>query len=96
MPLMEKRFQLLLDAGRYELLSAEAQRSGRTVSAVIRDAIDQRFADDEGDARRSAALAEFLAMSEDPRDEQAADWVDIKRELDEEFEAYVDKKAGLG
>ena len=37
---LERRVQLLLDADRYERIAAEAKRTGHSVNAVIRDAID--------------------------------------------------------
>lgn len=46
MSVMERRLQLLLDQQRYALVEREAQASGRSVAAVIREAIDLRFADD--------------------------------------------------
>lgn len=62
---MERRLQILLDAERYERVANEATRSGRSVAAVIREAIDFRFPDDE-DAARTRAAAALLAMSEEP------------------------------
>ena len=41
---MERRLQLLLDRERYATVEREATQSGRTVSAVIREAIHVRFA----------------------------------------------------
>ncbi|MBK8868719.1 MAG: hypothetical protein KBF43_06515 [Dermatophilaceae bacterium] len=55
MSVMERRLQLLLDHARYERVEAEARRSGRSVAAVIREAIDVRFADEGDTARASAA-----------------------------------------
>ncbi|PZU44665.1 MAG: antitoxin [Arsenicicoccus sp.] len=43
MSVMERRLQLLLDAERFARVSEEAERSGRSVAAVIREAIDVRF-----------------------------------------------------
>lgn len=45
MSLMERRLQLLLDQERYDRVAAEAAASGRSVAAVIREAIDLRFDD---------------------------------------------------
>lgn len=52
---LEKRLQLLLDADRYRRVAEESERSGRSVAAVIREAIDLRFPDDGLDARKAAA-----------------------------------------
>lgn len=59
---MEKRLQLLLDAERYEQVRTEAERTGRSVAAVIREAIDLRFAADSS-AERARAGAELLALA---------------------------------
>lgn len=57
---MEKRLQLLLDVPRYARVEKEAARSGRSVAAVIREAIDFRFPDDEHNARTAAAAQLLL------------------------------------
>lgn len=56
MSLMERRLQLLLDNARYELVAAEAERSGRSVAAVIREAIDRRFDSAPVDVEMAAAV----------------------------------------
>ncbi|MGH3443853.1 MAG: hypothetical protein ACRDPB_00625, partial [Nocardioidaceae bacterium] len=61
MSVMERRLQLLLDADRYRKVADEARRSGRSVAAVIREAIDRRFADEEREAERAAAARRLLA-----------------------------------
>lgn len=90
MSVMERRLQLLLDAHRYELVAAEATRSGRSVAAVIREAIDLRFEEAEARQRRAAALGEFLAIGpdEDGPDE------DVVAELHREFDEQLSKKGG--
>ena len=65
MSVLERRLQLLLDTPRYDRVAAEAERSGRSVAAVIREAIDLRFPDD-GDEARMAAAASLLAVTADP------------------------------
>ena len=55
----ERRLQLLLDHERYDRVASEAERSGRSVAAIIRDAIDLKFPDD-GDAGRQAAARRLL------------------------------------
>ncbi|WP_022923661.1 ribbon-helix-helix protein, CopG family [Serinicoccus marinus] len=59
MSVMDRRLQLLLDAERYARVSQEAAASGRSVAAVIREAIDARFAPDD-DAALRAAGSELL------------------------------------
>lgn len=85
MSVMEKRLQILLDRDRYARVETEAARSGRSVAAVIREAIDFRFGDD--DERRRAAAARFLAFPTDGDTEP--DWSVSKKlmadELDEKL-----------
>lgn len=90
MSVMEKRLQLLLDARRYELVSAEAALSGRSVASVIREAIDVRFEQAEAQARRSTALAEFLALGPDADGPEE----DVVAELHREFEDHLGRKGG--
>lgn len=62
---MERRLQLLLDAERYKRVASEADRSGRSVAAVIREAIDFRFPDLD-DGQRMRAARDLLRMTEVP------------------------------
>jgi hypothetical protein len=78
MSLMERRLQLLLDQARYDLVEAEASRTGRSVAAVIREAIDYRFQDDP-EARRGAG-ERLLSRTVTP-DGVEPDWADSKAAL---------------
>ena len=84
---MERRLQLLLDQQRFDRVAAEAERSGRSVAAVIREAIDVRFDDS---ARRSAAMGRFLDLTADNDDEPGYDVAErhelLDRELDDHYE----------
>lgn len=65
---MERRLQLLLDSARYERVAAEAEQSGRSVAAVIREAIDFRFPGPPDSVRVEAAAALLRAsVQPDPR-----------------------------
>lgn len=87
---MGKRLQLLLDQERYDLVAGEAQRSGRSVAAVIREAIDTRF--DDSDRGRHKALLEFLEMTACPNaDEPFMDWPQIKAEMEQDMIEHVDR-----
>lgn len=86
MSLMERRLQLLLDRHRFRLVESEAERSGRSVAAVIREAIDLRFADDDAAARRADAAGELLRRMQDNSDEQPYD----PRDFDED--AYYGRR----
>jgi hypothetical protein len=85
MSVMEKRLQLLLDADRFRLVHSEATRSGRSVAAVIREAIDYRFS---GTDERSAGLQAFLDLTEQPAG-AGLDWATIKSSLDDDLSAGV-------
>ena len=88
---MERRLQLLLDQHRYALVEREAHSSGRSVAAVIREAIDLRFADDDG-ARMAAAsrLLETTASGRHDREpnyepDYEPDWAETKAALEDEI-----------
>lgn len=87
MSLMDKRLQLLLDRARYARVEAEAERSGRSVAAVIREAIDMRFPGDEDQTR--AAAVRFLLATEAATPGRAGDWSSTKKELDRELQAKL-------
>lgn len=74
--------QLLLDQQRFDRVAAEAARTGRSVSAVIRHAIDVCY---PGDADvRAAAGRRLLAIP--PPEGPDAGWNATKRELAAELE----------
>ena len=64
MSLMERRLQILLDNERYERISNEAERSGRSVASVIREAIDLCFP--TGDTARIASAGSLLSLTAEP------------------------------
>ncbi|MGN6782058.1 MAG: hypothetical protein ACTHJH_11190 [Marmoricola sp.] len=90
MSLMERRLQLLLDHERYAKVAEEASRSGRSVAAVIREAIDYRF--DVDDDARSAAARRFLeaarASSHEAPYESPAE---LKSILERDMEQHFDR-----
>lgn len=68
--------QLLLDRERYERVEQEARRTGRSVSAVIRGAIDVAY---PGEAEaRIIALRSLVEMGECSTDEPEDQWESIK------------------
>lgn len=83
---MEKRLQLLLDRARYARVEAEAHKSGRSVAAVIREAIDVRFPNDETEVQ--AAVVRFLAATAEPSGVEP-DWADSKAAMEDELEAKL-------
>ena len=80
---MERRLQLLLDQQRYALVEKEARASGRSVAAVIREAIDLRF--DSSTERRSRAAALLLEGTAVPAGVEP-DWADSKAALEDDLE----------
>lgn len=87
MSVMERRLQILLDEARYVRLAAEADRSGRSVAAVIREAIDLRFP--SGDESRLRAADQLLAMT--AADESAGE---DPAQLKAMYEQRSDEKPG--
>lgn len=81
---MERRLQLLLDLHRYSLVEAEASRSGRSVAAVIREAIDVRF--DNADGQRAAAAQELLDATQTTHGTEP-DWADVKAGLSADLDS---------
>lgn len=83
--MLHRRTQVLLDDDRYARLELTARASGRSVGAVIRDAIDAKFArDDLSQRRRGAAdllLAQPLPLDPEP------DWAVVKAEMLDGFGA---------
>jgi len=80
MATMTRRLQLLLDEGRYTRLERRAKRRGTSVAAVIREAIDTTFPDEDLDRERAV---QFLLDAEPMPIE---DWPVLKREIDELLE----------
>jgi hypothetical protein len=76
---MERRLQLLLDQHRYAMVEREARASGRSVAAVIREAIDLRFND--GGSERAAAASLLLDLTREPVGVEP-DWALTKAELE--------------
>jgi predicted DNA-binding protein len=79
MHMLNRRTQLLLDEDRYRRLDRRARATGRSVAAVIREAIDDKLsADAEGASRHEAAdwlLAQPAPTVPEP------DWADAKRQM---------------
>ena len=88
MSLMERRLQLLLDKERYDRVEQEAKRSGRSVAAVIREAIDVRF-DDEAAARARAARS-LLDRTRETHGVEP-DWAETKAMMDRELEEKLSR-----
>jgi hypothetical protein len=72
---MSRRTQIVLDDEQYALLKEESRRSGLSLGALVRAAVDQRFGRARGDLE--AALGAL--------DRSSGIW-----ELDQDGETYVD------
>ncbi len=80
MSVLTRRTQLLLDEERYRRLQQEADATGRSVAAIIRDAIDARLEEvDRGQQRRTAWQG--LLDQSAPKYEREPDWDDVKDDL---------------
>jgi predicted DNA-binding protein len=79
MSTLSRRTQLLLDEERHRRLADEAHRTGRSIGALVREAIDVRFERGEEDERRRAA-ADALLSAPRPSDPEP-DWSEVEREL---------------
>ncbi len=77
MCVLDRRLQLLLDDARYRRVAARARRENKSVSAVIRDAIDVALPADL--AKRKSAWRRIASADAMPVPEPA----ELKRELDE-------------
>lgn len=77
---LERRLQLLLEREQYDRVAAEAKRSGKSVNAVIRAAIDMRYP--SGVEARGAAIDGLLAGPDDAGT-IPADYRDLKRDLED-------------
>lgn len=74
--------QILLDEERYSRLAAESQQSGRSVAALIREAIDTRWGADA--ARRRAAATRVLGWVTDSTDREP-DWSETKLAMEQDL-----------
>ncbi|MEZ5087576.1 MAG: hypothetical protein R2722_15475 [Tessaracoccus sp.] len=83
MSVMERRLQLLLDQARYRRVEEEARRSSRSVSAVIRGAIDVAYPPE--DEARKAALQMFVDFSSATDEEPEEGWASIKESFDRDL-----------
>ena len=66
---MTRRLQLLLDEDRMERLEARAAEDGRSVAALVRDAVDlayPRAGGGRSEALRRVLAAEPLPVDDDP------------------------------
>lgn len=79
MHMLNRRTQLLLDDERYARLDARARATGRSVAAVIREAIDAKLAEHDDDSARQAAGAWLLSQA--APDAPEPDWSESKRTM---------------
>lgn len=83
MATMTRRLQLLLDEGRFTRLEQRAQRRGTSVAALIREAIDTAFPDEQLD--RAGAIELLLEADPMPID----DWAPLKKEIEDGLESEL-------
>ncbi|HWL01467.1 MAG TPA: hypothetical protein VNQ52_03735 [Microbacteriaceae bacterium] len=78
---LERRVQVLFDADRYARLEQEAQRTGQSVGAYIRAAVDDRLRVGRVDreaawARLEASAAEGIGRMPDPDSDEFPEMLD--------------------
>ncbi len=78
-PTLDRRVQLLIDPEQYAQIEVEAARDGKSVAAVIREAITARLAKT---GQRRAAAAQRLLNSADPVTASALDWTTEKAAIE--------------
>lgn len=87
MSVMDRRLQILLDQARYERVAAEADRSGRSVAAVIREAIDVCFP--IGDEDRVRVAGDLLRRTAAPRGGEGDGPAELKAAWEQELDAKL-------
>lgn len=80
MPRLTERLQVLIDEKRLARLKRQAEESGASVGALVRDAIDRTYPPVPPD--RARAIDELLAMPPMPVD----DWPVMEREIEETYD----------
>ncbi|MFN8099200.1 MAG: hypothetical protein U0Q21_13030 [Dermatophilaceae bacterium] len=89
MSTLERRLHLMIDQARYDQLTAEATRTGRSVADIVRSAIDLHFDEDRDQARRAAA-ARFLLASADSDSEPGETWEEMLAIQEAELDRRLD------
>jgi len=75
--------QILIDDERYNQLEREARDSGRSVAAIVREAIDLRFS--TGQSQRADAGRRLMAEYSD-REGREPDWASSKAALEDDLD----------
>ncbi|MDR1426340.1 MAG: ribbon-helix-helix protein, CopG family [Bifidobacteriaceae bacterium] len=83
MAVLERRLQVLIDPERGEQLERLAKAQGKSVAAVVRDAVDDLLARDA--AVKQAALERLLKRAEAPELSPSEDWPLIKAHIEEDI-----------
>lgn len=77
---LTRRTQLLLDEERYAKLERTSAETGRSVAAIIREAIDEKLGHGGERSRRQAAVRDLLSAPA-PAYEHEPDWAEVKDSL---------------
>ncbi len=81
MSALTRRTQILLDEERHRRLEEEASQTGRSVAAIIREAIDLRLGEADRARRRLEAGRRLLAAPRSAGHEREPDWREVKSDL---------------
>ncbi len=82
MSVLERRLQVLLDQERFDRLSRESAATGRSIGALVREAIDLRYPA-EVDIHMQAARGLLDLAGRDATPEP--DWPEVKAELERDL-----------
>ncbi|MCA0437195.1 MAG: hypothetical protein M9891_00545 [Austwickia sp.] len=85
--LLERRLQILLDGARYERLAREAEATGHSVAAIVREAIDLRLPPDLD--KRAEAGRRLLELADRTGQRPEPDWAEIKADIEADIEARL-------
>ncbi|MDR1394440.1 MAG: type II toxin-antitoxin system VapB family antitoxin [Bifidobacteriaceae bacterium] len=80
---LERRLQILIDPERGEMLERLARSQGKSVAAVVREAVDEKLTR-VGSGRR-AAVERLLRRAEASNETPSEDWPVIKASIEREM-----------
>lgn len=88
--MLERRLQLLIDQARYARVANEAERTGQSVSGVIRSCIDAALPD-EPQRKRIDAAFRFLELAGSSDDASALSSIDLHSDLDQDRDDWFER-----
>lgn len=83
MAVLDRRVQLLLDPRQYAALEREAEAQKQTVSALIREAVDERL--NRAKQTRREALDRLFARADEQPEAPPIVWSEVKDSFESDF-----------